>query len=93
MPNVLIRDLDEATHDRLKEKAVALGMSLQAYLGRVLSQEADRLTADEWEAFVARRLAELRGPDPDRDASVKALDQERAERDARWDRLAADPPE
>ena len=40
MPNVLIRDVDEATHVRLKEKASAAGLSLQAFLSHLLADEA-----------------------------------------------------
>lgn len=87
MSNVLIRDLPPAVHGRLKEQAASAGLSLQAHLVRVLARQAEEMTPQEWVAFVERRLGEL-GVEPMTPMSaVEALDEARAELDARWERL------
>ena len=47
MPNVLIRDLPEATHRRLTERAARAGQSLQQYLRADLVRSAERETVEE----------------------------------------------
>lgn len=86
MANVLIRDLAEDVHERLKEQATTEGLSLQAYLARELASLAARMTPMEWAAFVEERLAVLGGDDPDRGSTLRALDESRAERDTARDR-------
>lgn len=58
MPSVLIRSVPDETHERLKQKASAEGMSLQAFLVRVLESEAKKPIRGEWAAEVERRLRE-----------------------------------
>lgn len=53
--DLLIRDLDPATHDELKRRAEEMGMSVQAYVSRVLDQHAARPSLSQW----LRRLDEL----------------------------------
>lgn len=55
MTDLLIRDLDPATHDELKRRAEEMGMSVQAYVSRVLDQHAARPSLSQW----LRRLDEL----------------------------------
>lgn len=55
MTDLLIRDLDQATHSELKRRAEQVGMSVQAYVSRVLVQHAARPSLEEW----LRRLDEL----------------------------------
>ena len=53
MPDVLVRDLDETSLARLKEKAKAHGRSLGAELKMILEQAAQQL-----DMSIARELAE-----------------------------------
>lgn len=55
MPDVLIRDLDEAVHIELKRRARARGQSMQAYLRDVLAEHAESPTIEQW----LDRLAEI----------------------------------
>lgn len=91
MPNVLIRDLPDDVHARLREQAVAEGMSLQAYLVRALDALAGRMSPREWRVYVDERLGELSGPDPARESTLHALDEIRGERESRFDRFPSEP--
>lgn len=55
MTDLLIRDMDPATHKELKRRAEQAGMSLQAYVSRVLGHHAARPSLSEW----LRHLDEL----------------------------------
>ncbi|MQA17743.1 MAG: hypothetical protein GEV09_27860 [Pseudonocardiaceae bacterium] len=55
MGDLLIRDLPVQTHDELKRRAQAAGMSLQAYAAQVLGQHTIAPSLEEW----LRSLAEL----------------------------------
>lgn len=48
MGDLLIRDLPPGTHDVLKRRAERAGMSLQAYVSRLLEQHADAPTLGDW---------------------------------------------
>jgi hypothetical protein len=48
VPDVLVRDLDPATHGALKRRAEAAGVSMQAYITRLLDEHASRPTVTEW---------------------------------------------
>lgn len=47
MPNVLIRDLPEDVHERLRRRAQAAGQSLQQYLTSELARAASVPSMDE----------------------------------------------
>jgi plasmid stability protein len=47
MPSVQIKDVPEATHAVLRQRAAAAHQSLQEYLRAKLIEEADRPTLDE----------------------------------------------
>lgn len=87
MPNVLIRDLPPAVHERLKEQAESAGLSLQAHLVQVLTRQAEEMTPQEWvervEAMLAATASDTIPPMP----AEEAVREARAELDARWDRL------
>jgi plasmid stability protein len=53
--DLLIRDLPAQTHEELKRRAQAAGMSLQAYAAQVLGQHTVAPSLEEW----LRRLDEL----------------------------------
>lgn len=55
MPDVLIRSLDSETHAELKRRADNAGVSMQAYVARLLDEHVRRPTVEEW----LRRLDEL----------------------------------
>jgi plasmid stability protein len=55
MSDLLIRDLDPEVHRELKRRADEEGMSLQAYVSRLLGQHASRPSMRQW----LRRIEEL----------------------------------
>lgn len=60
MADLLIRNVPPAVHDELKRRAEASGMSVQAYVSRLLDQHAARPSVSMW----LRSLDELpRHPD------------------------------
>lgn len=48
MPDMLIRDVPDKTHTVLKRRAKGAGMSVQAYVLRLLEEHTERMTIDEW---------------------------------------------
>lgn len=48
MGDLLIRDLPANTHDELKRRAEAVGMSLQAYVTQLLERSTATPTLAEW---------------------------------------------
>lgn len=48
MPDLLIRNLSPKTHGELKRRADLEGLSLQAYVTRLLTASAERPTRGEW---------------------------------------------
>lgn len=74
---VQIRDVDEAVRDRLKEHALAEGVSLNTYLRELLARDASLPRRSE---VVARLRARA---DISRRPGVQILMEARAERDAR----------
>lgn len=72
MGDLLIRDLPTRTHQELKRRAEQAGMSLQAYVARLLERSTTTPTLDDW----------LRGLDDlPRHAGVSGADVVRAVRD------------
>ncbi len=66
MPDLLIRDLNPATHEALRRRAEAAGRSLQAEVHRILdsaSRAADPSAARELADRIASALADRRHPD------------------------------
>lgn len=55
MADLLIRNVDAQTHDELKQRAAAEGLSVQQYVVRVLTAHTSRPSMQEW----LRRLDEL----------------------------------
>jgi antitoxin FitA len=55
MPNILIRDLPEAIHAELQQRAERRGQSLQQYLAGELTRLAQRPTPEELFGRVSRR--------------------------------------
>lgn len=55
MADLLIRNVDATTHDELKRRAAAEGLSVQQYVARVLAAHTSRPSLHEW----LRRLDEL----------------------------------
>jgi hypothetical protein len=48
MGDLLIRDLPASTHEELKRRAELAGMSLQAYVARLLEQSTATPSLTEW---------------------------------------------
>lgn len=60
MSDLLIRDLDPAVHQELRRRAAEDGMSVQAYVSRLLGRHTAQPSLRQW----LRRLEELpRHPD------------------------------
>lgn len=55
MTDLLIRDVDPETHKKLQRRAEQAGISLQAYVSRLLEQHAAQPSLSEW----LDRLTEL----------------------------------
>lgn len=70
MGDLLIRDLPVETHDELKRRAQAAGMSLQAYVVQVLGQHTVAPSLQEW----LRGLVELpRHPEVSGAETIRAV--------------------
>ena len=89
MPNVLIRDLSDEVHTRLKERAAAVGMSLQCFLARELAAVAREPSPGEWAGHVEHRLlwAGAAEGDLDRQDVVDTIEAVRREREEHFVRL------
>lgn len=74
MPSVQIKDVPDATHAILRERATAARQSLQEYLLTLLIEEASRPTLDE----VLARAGARAGGSVTMKAAVSALRTERA---------------
>jgi plasmid stability protein len=61
MADLLIRNIEAQTHDELKRRAAAQGLSVQQYVARVLTAHTSRPSIQEW----LRRLDELVPVDTD----------------------------
>lgn len=48
MADLLIRNVDARTHDELKRRAAAEGLSVQQYVGRVLTLHVSRPSIQDW---------------------------------------------
>ena len=48
MADLLIRNVDAQTHDELKRRAAAEGLSVQQYVARVLTAHTSRPSIQEW---------------------------------------------
>jgi plasmid stability protein len=70
MSDLLIRDLDPDVHRELKRRADEEGMSLQAYVSRLLSRHVARPSMREWLRRIEQlpRHPDLSGADLVRDA-------------------------
>ena len=66
MVDLLIRNVDAQTHEELKQRAAAEGLSVQQYVARVLTAHTSRPSMQEW----LRRLDEL----PPIDTNVSGAD-------------------
>jgi plasmid stability protein len=76
MKNIQVKNVSDEVHRVWKTRAAAAGMSLQEYLHRKLTQEAQRPTAAE----VFARIEHRGGPVLDPEETVAML---REDRDAR----------
>jgi plasmid stability protein len=61
MAQILVRDLEPAVVERLKERARCNGRSLQAEVAQILREEARKLTIEEARALSERWHARLAG--------------------------------
>jgi plasmid stability protein len=76
--NVQIRNLDDATYEKLRSRAKASDLSLTQYLRRELERLAEETTMAEWLAEADRWRAAHGGLD--RDAVERAFEESRADR-------------
>lgn len=54
MADLLLRDVDRDTHRELKRRAEVQGMSLQAYVTKLLSDHVARPSMDQWLEALSR---------------------------------------
>jgi plasmid stability protein len=59
MPKVLVRDLDEATIERLKARARQHGRSLQTEMKTILEEAAGQMTMGEFREAILRLRRQL----------------------------------
>ena len=76
MTNVLIRDLPEEIHQKLTERALAAGVSLQHYLTTELTRLVQAPTLDE----VIDRIERMSGGSVGFEQAVADLEEVRGER-------------
>lgn len=76
MPSIQVKDVPEAVHATLRQRAAAAGMSLQEYLLALLTEETNTPTLND----VLDRAGGRAGGRAPLKTAVKAI---RAERDAR----------
>lgn len=76
MPNVLVRDLPDEVHARLRRRAETAGQSLQQYLATELTRLASTPTMDDVLARIGRRHGGRVGLE----RAVADLDEERSNR-------------
>jgi plasmid stability protein len=76
MKNIQVKNVSDEVHRVWKTRAAAAGMSLQEYLHRKLTQEAQRPTVAE----VLARVEHRGGPKLDRDEIVSMLREDRESR-------------
>jgi plasmid stability protein len=86
--NVQIRNLDDATYEKLRARAAAQDLSLAQYLRRELRQLANVPTMADWIADADRWRAQHGGIT--REAILSALHESRAERDRHLDDVWAE---
>lgn len=75
MPDVLVRDLDEAVVNRLKERAASQGRSLQSELQQILTDAAGQKTTEEFRRWAEGWRARL--ADRQHDDSTAMIRQDR----------------
>jgi plasmid stability protein len=63
---IQIRNVPDDLHRAIKVKAAKSGMSLSEYLLRMMSEDAQQLTLEEW----FERVRELEPVEPDEDPAV-----------------------
>ena len=90
MAQILIRNLSDDVHARLKEKAAREGKSLQRYVQTML-EEASRSSAEDFLAAAARLRASIKMP-PDAPPVDEVIGQMREERDAQLAEALQMPP-
>ena len=76
MPNVLVRDIPDAVHSALQQRAESRGQSLQQYLAIELKRLAERPSVEE----VLDRIDRRRGGRVGLAQAVNDLAEERPER-------------
>ena len=86
MSSVQVKNVDEETHELLRQRAAAAGMTLGEYVLELIRRDLRKPSRAEW-------LARVRARPPanvSHDDVIRSIDEGRAERDHRLDRLIAE---
>lgn len=91
MPDLLIRDLQPDTIERLKKQATDNGRSMQAE-AKAIIEDGTRLSMQEWLERVAitRKRIAAEYPEGTGPGAVETLRAVREERERHWDRVFPD---
>jgi plasmid stability protein len=86
MSSVQVKNVDEETHELLRQRAAAAGMTLGEYVLELIRKDLRKPSRTEW-------LARLRALPPagiSHDETLRQLDAQRAERAAQIDAIVAE---
>ena len=89
MSSVQVKNVDDETHELLRQRAAAAGMTLGEYVLELIRKDLRRPARGEWLA----RLRSLPPSDVGRDDALRALDDGRAERGQHLDAVIAERDE
>jgi plasmid stability protein len=84
--SVQVKNVDEETHELLRQRAAAAGMPLGEYVLELIRKDLRKPSKAEWLA----RLRSLPPADTRTEDVLRELDEGRAERDARIDAIVAE---
>ena len=84
--SVQVKNVDADTHELLRQRAAAAGMTLGEYVLELIRRDLRKPTRAEW-------LARVRARPPanvSHDEVIRSIDEGRAERDSRIDRIVGE---
>jgi plasmid stability protein len=84
--SVQVKNVDDATHELLRQRAAAAGMTLGDYVLELIRKDLRKPSRAEW-------LARVRARPPanvDHGDVIRSIDEGRAERDQKMDRILRD---
>jgi len=82
--SVQVKNVDDETHELLRQRAAAAGMTLGEYVLELIRKDLRKPSRAEWLARIRARPP----ADVSHDDVIRSIDEGRAERDRRLDELA-----